>query len=172
MNFKLLLQTLSLFAVFYPGNFFFLAGPKEKQLKEDYYPVGALKKGTSGNMDYEDLSFLGVESVGEVTFFSRLQIRGAIIHSRSYDRVSRRNNYTVVYQEGNSTFYGQIEVFFVAKDVPRICCGAVVRYPVKVSVKSTIFSGALLPTLFVFTSQTGSDLLLSLLKTSLMCVSI
>ncbi|XP_068753516.1 uncharacterized protein [Montipora capricornis] len=99
-----------------------------KQLKEDYYAVGAFKKGTPGDMDYEEdlLSFLGVESVGEVLFLSRLQIRGAIIHSRSYKRVSRRNNYTVVYQEGNSTFYGQIEVFFVAKDVPRMCCGAVV----------------------------------------------
>ena len=108
--------------------FFFLAGPTETQLKEHYYAVGALKKGTSGDMDYEEdlLSFLGVESVGEVTFFSRLKIRGVIIHFRSYNRVPRRNNHTVVYQEGNSTFYGQSEVFFVAKDVPRMCSGAVV----------------------------------------------
>ena len=127
MNFKLLLQTLGLFAVFYLGNFF-SCRTNRKQLKEDYYAVGALKKGKSGDMDCEEdlLSFLGVESVGEVTFFSRLQIRGAIIHSRSYKRVSRRNNYTVVYREGNNTFYGQIEVFFVAKDVPRMCSGAVV----------------------------------------------
>ena len=76
-----------------------------------------------------------MESVGEVSFFSRLQIRGAIIHSRSYKRVSRRNNYTVVYQEGNSTFYGQIEVFLVAKDVPRMCCGAAVS---RMSVSSQV----------------------------------
>ena len=103
MNLKLLLQTLGLCAVFNLGNFF-SCRTNRKQLKEDHYAVGAFKKGMSGDMDYEEdlLSFLGVESVGEVSFFSRLQIRGAIIHSRSYKRVSRRNNYTVVYQEGNS----------------------------------------------------------------------
>ena len=112
-----MLQTLGLFPVFNLGNFF-SCRTNRKQLEEDYYAVGAFKKGTSGGMDYEEdlLSFLGVESVGEVWFFSRLQIRGAIIHSRSYKRVSRRNNYTVVYQE----------VFFVTKDVPRMRCGAVV----------------------------------------------
>ena len=56
-----------------------------------------------------------MESVGEVSFFSRLQIRGAIIHSRSYKRVSRRNNYTVVYQEGNSTFMGKLKCFLLPK---------------------------------------------------------
>ncbi|RMX49072.1 hypothetical protein pdam_00003959 [Pocillopora damicornis] len=51
-------------------------------LKEDFYAVGALKKGKSTNADYEDdlLLFLGVESISDVTFFSRLQI-GGVFHS-------------------------------------------------------------------------------------------
>lgn len=60
-----------------------------KQLKEDYYAVIALRKRTIGDVDYEEdlLSFLGVKSADEVTIFSRLQTRGAVIHSRSYKRV-------------------------------------------------------------------------------------
>ena len=50
-------------------------------LKDDFYAVGALKKGKSTNADYEDdlLLFLGVESISDVTFFSRLQI-GGVFH--------------------------------------------------------------------------------------------
>ena len=61
MNLKLLLQTLGLFAVFNLGNYFSCRNNR-KQLKEDYYAVGAFKKGTSGDMDCEEdlLSFLGV----------------------------------------------------------------------------------------------------------------
>ena len=66
-------------------------------LKDDFYAVGALKKGKSTNADHEDdlLLFLGVESISDVTFFSRLQIGEGVFHSRAYKRVSRRNNYTI-----------------------------------------------------------------------------
>ena len=95
-------------------------------LKEDYYAVGALKQRSSAGADCDDdlLRFLGVESISEVTFFSRLA--GATFHSRTYKRVSRRNTYTIAYQQGDSICYGQKEVFFVVRDDPRMACGAVV----------------------------------------------
>ena len=97
-------------------------------LKDGFYAVGALKKGKSTNADYEDdlLLFLGVESISDVTFFSRLQIGEAVFHSRSYKRVSRRNNYTIAYQQGDSICYGYIEAFFSVRDNPRVACGAVI----------------------------------------------
>lgn len=97
-------------------------------LKEDYYAVGALKQCRSADADYDDdlLRFLGMESISEVSFFSRLQIGGATFHSRTYKRVFRRNNYTIAYQQGDSICYGQTEVFFVVRDDPRMACGAVV----------------------------------------------
>jgi len=75
-----------------------------------------------------------MESLSEVTFFSRLQIGGATFHSRNYKRVTRRNNYTIAYQQGESSIcsYGQIEVFFVVRDYPKMNCGAVVT-PLTVS---------------------------------------
>ena len=65
-----------------------------------------MKKGKSTNADYEDdlLLFLGVESISDVTFFSRLQIGEAVFHSRAYKRVSRRNNYTIAYQQGDTVY--------------------------------------------------------------------
>lgn len=87
-----------------------------------------MKKGKSTNADYEDdlLLFLGVESISDVTFFSRLQIGEAVFHSRAYKRVSRRNNYTIAYQQGDSIRYGYIETFFSVKNNPRVACGAVI----------------------------------------------
>lgn len=111
MNLKLLLQTLGLFAVFYLGNFFSCSNNR-KQLKEDYYAVIALRKRTSGDVDYEeDLSFLGVKSADELTIFSRLQTRGAVIHSRSYKRVQG---------EITTLWFIRRETALVAKDVPRM----------------------------------------------------
>jgi len=63
------------------------------------YAVGALNKRKSTVTDYDDdlLGFLGVESISDVTFFSRVQIADAVFHSRAYKRVSRQNNYTIAY---------------------------------------------------------------------------
>ncbi|XP_029203493.2 uncharacterized protein LOC114967602 [Acropora millepora] len=96
-------------------------------LKEDFYAVGALTKGRATNTGYEDdlISILGVESLSDITFFSRLQIGEAVVHSKSYKRVTRRNNYTITYQKEESICYGQIEVFFVVRDDARMVCGAV-----------------------------------------------
>ena len=43
-----------------------------------------------------------------------------------YKRVSRRNSFTVAYSKGEGTSYGQIEVFFVLKEDPRMTCGAII----------------------------------------------
>ena len=87
-----------------------------------------MKKGTSGNAPYEEdlLLYLGVESISDVTFFSRLETGDAMFHSRTYKRVSRRNNFTVAYQRGATIFYGQVEVFFAVKDNLRLACGAII----------------------------------------------
>ena len=96
-------------------------------LKEDFYAVGALTKGRSTNADYEDdiVRILGVESVSDITFFSRVQIGEAVLHSKAYKRVTRRNNYTIAYQKEDNIFYGQIEVFFVIRGDIGMVCGAV-----------------------------------------------
>lgn len=96
-------------------------------LKDHFYAVGAMKKGKSTNADYEDdLLFLGVESISDVTFFSRLQIGEAVFHSRAYKRISRRNNCTIAYQQGDSIYYGYIEAFFSVRSNPSVACGAVI----------------------------------------------
>ena len=79
----------------------FLSG-QTTHLKEDFYEVGALKKGLPADADFDEdfPAFLGIESLCEVTFFSSLQIRGATFHSRMYKRVVRRNNYTIAYGQG------------------------------------------------------------------------
>ena len=103
-------------------------------LKYDFCAVGALNKGRSTVADYDDdlLGFLGVESISDVTFFSRVQIADAVFHSRAYKRILRWNNYTVAYWQGGSICYGQIEVFFVTGDERRMNCGAVSFYNVNV----------------------------------------
>ena len=110
------------------GNYFPFTANRT-HLKDDFYAVGALKKGLPTDADFDEvlLTFLGIESLSEVTFFARLQIGGATFHSRMYKRVVRRNNYTIAYRQGKScNCYGQIEVFFVVRDDPRMTCGAVV----------------------------------------------
>lgn len=66
--------------------------------------------------EFEDdvVSGLEVDSLNEVKCFTRLQIRGRIIHSQAYKRVSVRNSYTVSYKDGNQIKYGQVEVFVQA----------------------------------------------------------
>lgn len=66
-----------------------------------------------------------MESISDIAFFSRLQIGEAVLHSREYKRVTRRNNYTIAYKQGHSISYGQIETFFVLREHPRMVCGAV-----------------------------------------------
>ena len=96
-------------------------------IKKEFYTIGALKKGAPG-APYEDdlLLFLGVESIGFVNFFKRLQIGDAVFHSQLYKRVSRRNSFTVAYTKGQGTSYGQMQVFFLLKEDPRMTCGAII----------------------------------------------
>ena len=77
--------------------------------------VGALRNGGL-RPEFEDdvVSGLEVDSLNEVRFFARVQIRGRIIHSRAYKRVSVRNAYTVSYKDNNEIKYGQVEVFVQA----------------------------------------------------------
>ena len=106
---------------------YFSSRTNRTPLKDDFYAVGAMKKGKSTNAVYEDdLLFLGVESISDVTFFSRLQIGEAVFHSRAYKRVSRRNNYTIAYQQGDSMCYGYIEAFFSVENNPRVASGVVI----------------------------------------------
>ena len=96
-------------------------------MENQFYAIGALKKGTPGAPFEDDLLlFLRVESIECVSFFKRLQIGDAVLHSQMYKRVSRRNSFTVAYSKGEGTSYGQIEVFFVLKEDPRMTCGAII----------------------------------------------
>ena len=106
---------------------FFSCRTNRTHLKDGFYAVGALTKGKSTNADYEDDldRILGVESVSDITFFSRLQIGEAVLHSKVYKRGTRRNNYTIAYQQEENICYGQIEVFFVVRDNARMVCRAV-----------------------------------------------
>ena len=77
-------------------------------LKNEFFAVGALKKGTPGAPFEDDLLLhLGVESIECITFFKRLQFADAIFHSQMYKKVSR-NNFTIAYPKGGCTSYGQI----------------------------------------------------------------
>lgn len=77
--------------------------------------VGALRNGGL-RPEFEDdvMSGLEVDSLNEVKFFTRVEIRDRIIHSRAYKRVSVRNSYTVSYKDNNKIKYGQVEVFVQA----------------------------------------------------------
>lgn len=77
--------------------------------------VGALRNGGL-RPEFEDdvVSGLEVDSLNEVKFFTRVEIRDRIIHSRAYKRVSVRNSYTVSYKDNNKIKYGQVEVFVQA----------------------------------------------------------
>ena len=96
-------------------------------LKGEFYAIGALRKG-SPDMPFEDnlLLFLGMESISDVRLFNRVQFGDAVFHSRMYKRVSRRNSYTIAYQQEGDTRYGQIEAFFVVSQDPVATCGAVI----------------------------------------------
>ena len=72
------------------------------------------------NEMYEDdlMLFLGMESIEEVTCSSRIQIGEAIFHSKAYQRVGRRNTFTVSYFQEQCVFYGEIKVFFLMPGQP------------------------------------------------------
>ena len=112
--------------------FFLFLRSNKTYLKDDFYAVGALKSGSCLTEPFEeDLQIcLGLESLSLVKYFTRLQIGGAVFHSRLYKRVSRRNTFTVAFRQEKSPSinYGQIEVFFKAPVGSKISCGAVV-YP-------------------------------------------
>lgn len=73
-------------------------------------------------------AYLGLESLSEVKYFTRLQVGGAVFHSRQYKRVSRRNTFTIAFrlETSPSINYGQIEMFFMAPVGSRTSFGAVV----------------------------------------------
>lgn len=76
---------------------------------EGTYIVGALRNaGLRPELEDDVVSGLGVDSINEVKFFTRVQIRGRNIHSRAYKRVSVRNSLTFAYKDCNQM---QIEVF-------------------------------------------------------------
>lgn len=77
--------------------------------------VGALRNGGL-RPEFEDdvVSGLEVDSLNEVKFFTRVEIRDRIIHSRAYKRVSVRNSYTVSYKDNNKIKYGQLSWSFCA----------------------------------------------------------
>ena len=112
----------------YSVSIVYLKRTNRTQLKGEFYAAGALRKGKSTNAPYEEdlLLHLGIESISEITFFSRLKVGEAVIHSRSYKRVSRRNNFTVAYHKGETIAYGQVEEFFIVEDKPGLVCGAVI----------------------------------------------
>ena len=86
-----------------------------------------------------------MESVSDITFFSRFQIGEAVFHSRAYKRVTGRNNYTIAYQQEHSICYGQIEVFVVIRDNASMSCGAVLSslaVPSKQVCKSHVILGS------------------------------
>lgn len=86
-------------------------------------------KSCSNRLSFEDdlLSFLGVESLSTVKYFTRLQAGDTVFHSKMYKRVSRRNSFTVTYHQGATINYGQIEVFFVGPvNSETNYCGAVI----------------------------------------------
>ena len=79
---------------------------------EGTYIVGALRNaGLRPELEDDVVSGLGVDSINEVKFFTRVQIRGRPIHSRAYKRVSVRNSLTFAYKDCNQM---QIEVFVQA----------------------------------------------------------
>lgn len=81
--------------------------------------VGALKKaGLRPELEDDVLLGMEVDSLNEVKFFTRVQIRGRIIHSRVYKRVSVRNSYTISCKDGNQIKYGQVELFVQAFSPP------------------------------------------------------
>lgn len=88
-------------------------------------------KGSTNRFSFEDdlLCFLGLESLSAVKHFTRLQAGDTVFHSKMYKRVSRRNSFTIMYHQGASINYGQIEVFFkgpVNSQTNYRYCGAVI----------------------------------------------
>ncbi|XP_067019914.1 uncharacterized protein [Acropora muricata] len=103
---------------------------KRTHLKDDFYAIGALKRGICETNSFEDdlQAFLGIESLSLVKYFTRLQVGAAVFHSRLYKRTSKRNTFTVAYRRDGSPSisYGQIEVFFKAPVPSKTSYGAVV----------------------------------------------
>lgn len=77
--------------------------------------VGSLKNtGLRPELEDDVIAGLEVDSLNKVKFFTRLQVRGRIIHSKAYKRVSVRNSCTISYKDGSHLKYGQVEVFVQA----------------------------------------------------------
>lgn len=102
-------------------------------------------------MDYEEdlLSFLG-----EVTFFSRLKIRGVIIHSRSYNRGPRRNNLWFIRRE-TALFMGKLKCSLLPRMFQE-CVVSVTVVSSHVSEKHDFF-GSTVTHVACLSSQTKQD---------------
>lgn len=110
-------------------DFFFYHRTNRTHLRDDLFAIGKLKEGVPGKPFEDDLMlFLGIEAISSVKFFKRLQLGDAVLHSRAYKRVTKRNNYTVAYTHDGDTQYGQIEEFFMVKEDHHsaLTCGAVI----------------------------------------------
>lgn len=88
---------------------------KRTPIGEGINIVGTLRNGGL-RPEFEDdvVSGLEVASLSEIKFFTRVEMRGCIIHSRAYKRVSVRNSYTVSYKNNNEIKYRQVEGFVQA----------------------------------------------------------
>ena len=80
------------------------------------FKLGAASRCTLAlNIKAKLVQSLGMTPFGTVKKFSRIKIGRQVFHSEAYSRVSKRNCFTVVYQEEVDRFesYAQIQVFLL-----------------------------------------------------------
>ena len=92
---------------------------KEK-LDDGVYVVGATVRKKFCTLPQEDKSamqeLLPVHGQKFVKTFNRVYLHGSIFHSASYQRVSKRNSFSVVYKDQDSLRYGQIKYYYQLAD--------------------------------------------------------
>ena len=74
------------------------------------YQIGRLKTVVLAACQKSALRDILHEAIGLVSMFSRCWIKGQIIHSKSYTKVTKRNSYTVKYEDDGPK-YGQVDMF-------------------------------------------------------------
>lgn len=99
----------------FPTSSFLFSRDNRIPIGDGIFIVGSLKNaGLRPELEDDVIAGLEVDSLNKVKFFTRLQVRGRIIHSKAYKRVSVRNSYTISYKDGSHLKYGQVEVFVQA----------------------------------------------------------
>lgn len=99
----------------FPTSSFLFSRDNRIPIGNGIFIVGSLKNaGLRPELEDDVIAGLEVDSLNKVKFFTRLQVRGRIIHSKAYKRVSLRNSYTISYKDGSHLKYGQVEVFVQA----------------------------------------------------------